>query len=506
MVAEASGESLKERDFITLAPFSPAIDVGVHNNNFRNARRAIMERVFKTEGADGTLHEPPVPGGGVFKRALESFRLKLARVLPSTNRVSTEDFLSMVPARKRKVYQAAAESLASLPIRKKDSFLSTFIKMEKILFSSKPDPAPRVIQPRNPRYNIEVGRFLKPLEHQIYQAVAGVFGGPTIMKGYNSAEQGRIIAEKWHSFRRPVAIGLDASRFDQHVSVDALKWEHGVYTSCFHDRDEKRELKRLLKWQLHNRGFCRVPDGTIKYKTDGCRMSGDMNTALGNCLLMCGMIYSLMDNLGISHYELVNNGDDCTLIMEEHDEAAVRAAIPGWFLALGFTMKVGDTARELEQIEFCQTHPVEVSPGEWILVRNCPVALAKDSVCLLPLTSQAELMYWLDAVGQGGLSLTGGVPIYQEFYAKYIQLGAPNDKILRSNQMEGGFWMLAKGMTRDYRPITDTCRLSFYKAFGILPDEQIAREHYYRDLNIDLQLETSMGSSFLFPNYESQIR
>jgi hypothetical protein len=495
MDAKESGGLTKERRFRCLASLSPNVTVGVHNNNFQNARRAILERIFCVEGADGNLQAPPHPRPGVFKAALRQFRATLGGYLPSTNRCSYDEFLSLVPARKKKTYLAAVESLAAVPVSLKDSFLSTFIKMEKILFSVKPDPAPRVIQPRHPRYNVEVGRFLKPLEHQIYEAVASLFGSPTIMKGYNASEQGRIIADKWYSFICPVAIGLDASRFDQHVSTDALRWEHGVYVSCFHDRDERAFLKDLLKWQLNNRGFCRLPDGTIKYKTDGCRMSGDMNTALGNCILMCAMVWSLMKRLGIDKYELVNNGDDCVLIVESCHLEAIRWAIPHFFLSMGFTMKVEDPVFELEKIEFCQTHPLHLGNGEYVMVRNCPNAIAKDCVCTLPLVSEEELEYWCDAVGQCGLALTGGVPIYQEFYSALIRLGrdSSNTRIAHSNQMEGGFWQLAKGMHRSYKDITPEARLSFYIAFDILPDEQVAIEQYYSNLALDLHATVPEG-------------
>jgi hypothetical protein len=52
-----------------------------------------------------------------------------------------------------------------------------------------------------------------------------------------------------------------------------------------------KELAELLKWQLQNKGFARTIDGLIKYSVEGCRMSGDMNTALGNCTIMCALVY-----------------------------------------------------------------------------------------------------------------------------------------------------------------------------------------------------------------------
>jgi hypothetical protein len=133
-----------------------------------------------------------------------------------------------------KVYRAAADSLSTIPVSKRDAVLSTFVKAEKINLTKKPDPAPRVIQPRSPRYNVAVGRYLKRLEKDIYRALKALAGDVVVMKGYNAGQSGEIIARKWARFNRPCAIGLDASRFDQHVSEAALRWEHSVYTQLFY--------------------------------------------------------------------------------------------------------------------------------------------------------------------------------------------------------------------------------------------------------------------------------
>jgi hypothetical protein len=140
-----------------------------------------------------------------------------------------------------------------------------FVKAEKIgthMPGGKCDPAPRVIQPRSARYNVEVGRFLKDLEHRIYSSIAELCGGPTVMKGYNAAQVAKHIRGMWGTVTRPVAVGLDASRFDQHVSKQALRWEHDVYTRCFRGCDRK-ELHRLLQWQLVNSGHSRTKDGYV---------------------------------------------------------------------------------------------------------------------------------------------------------------------------------------------------------------------------------------------------
>jgi len=108
-----------------------------------------------------------------------------------------------------------------------------FVKYEKTDRTTKEDPVPRVISPRDPKYNIQLGRYLKPIEERIFKALGKMFGHPTVMKGMDTDRTASVLHEKWDHFNNPVAIGLDASRFDQHVSLEALKFEHSVYAACF---------------------------------------------------------------------------------------------------------------------------------------------------------------------------------------------------------------------------------------------------------------------------------
>jgi hypothetical protein len=272
-----------------------------------------------------------------------------------------------------------------------------------------------------------------------------------------------------------VAIGLDASRFDQHVSPDALRWEHSIYLEMF-SGDDRVEIAKLLKWQLKNSGVAYTPEGVIKYWVDGARMSGDINTALGNCLLMCAMVWAYCKSVGVSKFELVNNGDDCTLIVESYDLVAVEANLDTWFTEMGFTMKMEDPVYEIEQIEFCQMHPVWVPTG-YTMVRNVQVAMAKDAVSLVHWNTQVEYQSWLSAVGMGGAALCAGIPVMQEYYSAYVRSGnnKPNTKHAYF-QNSGTFMFLGQGLTPRYLPVHPRTRASFYYAFGITPDEQVSHE------------------------------
>lgn len=462
---------LKSRKIFVFSGLGNGVRFGVHNNSLANLYRGLMERVYNVE-KDGVLVKPPAPLPDVFQR-LGRFRRELLSTVPIVHRMATEQFVEHYDGRRRTVYEKAAASLETQEISRKDSFLETFVKAEKINFTSKPDPAPRVIQPRTPRYNVCVGRYIMAIEKLLYRGIANVWGGPTVMKGYNAVETATHVRQMWDEFHFPVAVGLDASRFDQHVSVDALKWEHSVYLRCFPEY-ERAELSKLLAWQRTNKGFGRASDGSIKYQVDGCRMSGDMNTALGNCLLMSAMVHELVHTRGI-RARLANNGDDCVVIMERADLAKFMAGLDGFFLDFGFTMKVETPVYIFESIEFCQCHPVW-NGVSWIMVRDPRVTVAKDAVSVLPLDQGLGSLAHLTNVGECGLALATGVPVIQEYYNAMIRGGqGVRDKSHKMDQ-QTGFVRMSAGLDARQRVITDETRFSFWLAFGILPDEQEATE------------------------------
>jgi hypothetical protein len=446
----------KTRRFERLSVVCQGGEWGVHNHNRTNVVRGLVERVYSVE-RKGELVRPPQPLKHKFKE-LSSFRAGLLRHLDLCRRWTNQEFLDSYHGAKKLLYERAFDSLTLRPLLRQDGYLQTFVKAEKLNFSSKPDPAPRVIQPRSTRYNCVVGPYLKPLEKRIYHAIDKVFGGPTVMKGLDAYKQGAVLHSKWRRFHDPVAIGLDASRFDQHVSTDALKWEHSVYNACY----RSKTLSKLLTWQLENVGYARTPDGFVKYKVNGCRMSGDMNTAMGNVLIMCALVWQFLSDVHVDG-ELVNNGDDCVIIVERGDVSKIRGTVEKWFLGYGFTMKVEEDVDVFEKIVFCQMQPV-FDGSDWRMVRNPRITFDKDGINLKPGNQRFE--DWLHTVGECGLALTSGLPVVQAYYQYLMSMGT------LSHMETSGMKYLRGNLESKARHITTQARVSFWRAFDIHPYQQ----------------------------------
>lgn len=475
----------RARYVVTVPHMSSRQDFGAHNNNLPNLLRALNERVFNVQSANG-LVPTPQPEKGVWKKLNHVSRRLAARVTEFGTVVplTDQEFVEQSPSNKRNLYAAAAEEKRVRGWSKRDARIKAFVKFEKLNFTKKSDPAPRIIQPRSPVYNIALGRYTRRVEEELYHALALDWGDDkeekVVMKGMTVEGVASQMRRKWLKYDQPVAVGLDASRFDQHVSADALRWEHSIYNAIFNCP----ELAALLKLQLSNDGYAYLDGHKITYTTRGTRASGDMNTSLGNCLIMCSLIREYVRELGIK-CDLVNNGDDCVLFLDRRNLSKL-SGLSEWFLKYGFEMEVEAPVYEFEEVVFCQAQPVLVSTAEdkWVMVRQPATALGKDSTCLAA-DSELAFRQWSYQVGTGGLALYGDMPIYKELYLAYRRNGVASNVGRSLLVSDSGFMRATKQIVRgnEHSVVSDDTRVSFYKAFGIIPSIQVEMEQELRRMD-----------------------
>jgi len=443
--------------------------VQAHNNSLANLCRGVGERVlFRNR----ELLKPVAPKTGVFEIRLAKFRDLLFKDIGFQSPVTHDQFVGYYKGPRKLIYQRAVNGLAILPVRPRDAFLKTFVKAEKLNYDIKPDPAPRVIQPRDPRYNVEVGCFLRPLEHKLYSSVDKLFGSPTIMSPYNAFTQASHLKAKWDRFSTPCCVGMDASRFDQHVSIPALQFEHSVYNRLF----RSRKLAMLLKMQLRNRGMARASDGYFRYETKGSRMSGDMNTSMGNKLLMCLMSKAYLDSLGVP-YEFANNGDDC-LIFTERKYLKKLESLKKYYRDFGFDVVTETPVFDFEQVEFCQTRPVCVN-STWRMVRNVKTCLTKD-VTSVNLGHDVEMYRrLLRDIGKCGLASAADVPVLGSFYRMLERFGVEGNYMGAWDTEYNYYFRSSRNAACKHSAPDSYGRYSFWLSTGISPDAQVSIESYF---------------------------
>ncbi len=451
----------------------PGRKLVVNASDVETLATSVLERVLYYRKGN-TLLDPLVPLVDV-GASLRGFRNLLVSVFGTKpSPVTPEEFAEQYNGRRRTIYLNAVEEFYN-GVTRRHSRIKAFVKAEKV----ERGKSPRCIQPRDPVYNVALGRYLKHIEHSLYRAVARVFRQKMVVsKGYNVEELGELVSEMWDEVVDPCFIGFDASRFDFHVGVDVLRWEHSVYLALYRNNPE---LAELLRWQLRVDGRGYADNGAIKYSANGRRMSGDMNTGLGNVLIACAIVHKA---LGRSRqYRFINNGDDCGVIVPRRWAGMVAEIIPLEFEAHGFRVVVEEPVYQLEKLVFCQMQPVEYDVGKWRMVRQFETAREKDSISLMPFSSIEGVRKWMNVVGEGGLSMCAGIPVFQALYSAYVRMGLPSN-MASATYMECGAMFLARRMEAKAQPITTTARVSFYSAFGVTPDEQIVLEQHYSRLEM----------------------
>lgn len=150
-----------------------------------------------------------------------------------------------------------------------------------------------MIQGRDIAFNIEYGRFIKPIEDKCGKRVQ-------FAKGTNLdiADKIRKLVKTYRYYTE-----CDHKTFDAHVTTEMLKLTHTLYQACYHHNPS---LRAMSKKTLNNN--CKSRDGT-KYRVRGTRMSGDVDTSLGNSLINYAILKEAVTSL-VGKCEIIVNGDD----------------------------------------------------------------------------------------------------------------------------------------------------------------------------------------------------
>lgn len=402
---------------------------------------------------------------------LGRFASRICNRLPRMQPETLEQFCSRFSGSRRARYERAALDYKTRGITRKDANVTMFVKMERLNPEKKINPDPRAIQFRSQVYCVALGRHLKPLEHYLYELKGDgnlLPSSRVIGKGLNMTKRAMLAKEKWDRFHQPCVVSLDASRFDKHVSVEMLQVEHSVYKAMNHDP----EFAKLLSWQLNNKGRS---DTGIKYKCKGRRMSGDMNTALGNCVIMVLMVACFMQG---KKYDILDDGDDVLLFIEKGELSYVMENVKGTFAGWGFDMKIESVAHQFTHIDWCQSNPIEVIPGVWKFIRHPHKVLscAATGFKYIGKRDRRKLLY---TIGECEASLNAGVPVLQEFARALRRCSGVTTGIELTYSDSFYHRMKDEVLNPQGAEITLKARLDFQDAFGVGISQQIAAEDYF---------------------------
>lgn len=441
------------------------------------------------EVVDARLYTPVVPHGGEHDEAValthrlvnfdpktdhkSPFYKAIKREVPrlgkrlSVEPLTYQQVLDTYSGRLRARYEDAFESLQVSPYDKLDSIVAGFVKRDKVHEDNFETKAPRLIMPRNPRYGLELARFIKPIEHKFF-GKKDRFGLPLFAKGKTSRQRAAVIKRKFELFPHTRISTIDAAKFDAHVSKEQLQMEHGVYLN----RNQWRFFKKLLNHQLINK--IRTGHGW-SVSVDGKRMSGDMNTSLGNCVIVYLIIEAFIRYYKLEkHMTIFDDGDDCLLFTDDHASQFLEH-LPKWFGSVGHVLKVENDTDDLDDIVFCQSKLFHGSQPPNMIRPWYKVI----SHCFTSHKHYHEPKYGvkvMHSIALAELSLNAAVPILQPYFVawtnKLVQYGLANGALEES---------LLRRVSKKWEnhvvpPITDIDREAFDRLYNVSATEQIELE------------------------------
>jgi hypothetical protein len=109
------------------------------------------------------------------------------------------------------------------------------------------------------------------------------------------------------------------------------------------------------------------------------------------------------------------------------------------------------------------------------MCRHPDVVQNRDTYTIKSVQTKGQWNYYRGAIGNCGIAAFGGLPVVGAFY-EALARGAKN---VRSDDTSLGLYWMALGQDRKNTPIRPETRVSFYKAFGYTPDEQVRIEIEY---------------------------
>lgn len=236
-------------------------------------------------------------------------------------------------------------------------------------------------------------------------------------------------------------------------------------------------------------------------------MSGDMNTALGNCIIMSVMVASYFHQRcpGIK-WDMLDDGDDCLVFVEEGDYPRATRHLISEFLDYGMELTVEPPARKFTDIEFCRGRPV-YDGHRWRFVLD-PVRVLSNAATGKVLGHETKAR--LSSIGRCELILNAGIPVLQEWALALMRAGEPPAKVAafgrraKAHQVKGRTWkpldrsdsyywrLKAENRSLDDAaelPITGEARRSFAAAWGVSIERQLEWESYLKNLVVHTTFE-----------------
>jgi len=447
----------------------------VHSVCHHNEIAALLKRSLgPTPYAALDARGPVLDGFSVIRRAASRFGA------PSWGLLETAQ--AYKGSMRRRYLEAHRSMMEDGPLTAKDWLLKAFVKAEKV--EGWKLAKPRMIFPRSPRYNLALASRLKPFEHWLWsnlktRAFSGVGNSRVVAKGLNQVERANLIRRKMREVGEAVVFEVDGAAFEAHVDVWQLVEEHAVYGAAF---PGDGDLLKLLGKQLQNKG---VTQCGVKFGRDGGRASGDVNTGMGNSIVMLAVVAGTMGSFGGVRWDTLVDGDNALLFVEPAAASRVHANFAAVALRnSGHEMVLERPVTCVEEVRFGRSAPIQTARG-WKMVCDWTRVLSCRASSHQHLHEPKFAREFLHGVSLCESVLSDGVPVLWA-YANHLReltalTSAPRLEHLGEFEMKGVDLSRLGSWAGEPDSIS---RQSFHRAFGVCPAEQLELEARVREAKV----------------------
>jgi hypothetical protein len=221
-----------------------------------------------------------------------------------------------------------------------------------------------------------------------------------------------------------------------------------------------------------------------------------MDTALGNCLTMIALCSAALRITHVSKWDLLNDGDDVLVIVEETEAANLPLLLGQAMLAMGIVCDPEWCPGPLESVVFCRSQPVLLGSG-WSFVRWPQRVVGTLLVSHKHYHEPLHGLSMMKAMAACELACSRGVPCVQPLCLAILDalVGVPFPS---SSEGEDFFYRASLESRHPFRAqpkvITPTARVSFAAAFNIDVSAQMAFEAGIKKIDL-AWLSHSVGST-----------
>jgi hypothetical protein len=370
-----------------------------------------------------------------------------------------------------------------MQIGPKDAMLNTFVKFEKIPIGKQDAGKPaRLIQFRSYEYLYTLKSYI--LAHSLAlknTPIIGHYDQPlktVFTKLYDNPGIAGVLYDSWVSFKNPVGVCFDHSKFDGHYCTELLDLEHEYWNSLF----QSKYLAFLLKLQLINKGHTQ---NGLSYKMIGHRASGEYTTSEGNSLMNYAMLVSYAMNQGVENARIHVNGDDSVIIVEKEYAERLEKNLD-YFKNFNMQTENDRTAYSFQQISYCQTSPIRLivdGVEQWRMVKDPYRTMSR--MCYCETKYSKTWRRYVAGIALCELACDKGVPILQSWCTWLLARVGGASPIGSVDKFPA---RLSANERISVSAVSDITREDFCVAFGVTPRQQRDFEdNLAGNLSIDAQ-------------------